>query len=148
LGDEETFQQIKEELKGSGNSYQAVRKMEYLGGKRAVEALVNALDLPEDSIWKAWNKECGLRTLCYPNTNENWKQIWSLKSDETEAHQEICWAMTFHTCVIGVLGYMVKDPPLPPGAKARPENIRKWRDWWPVNQDRAEFAVKPQPKFE
>jgi hypothetical protein len=55
LGDEEMFQQIKEELKGSGNSYQAVRKMEYIGGKRAVEALVNALDLPEDSIWKAWN---------------------------------------------------------------------------------------------
>jgi hypothetical protein len=43
---------------------------------------------------------------------------------------------------------MVKDTPLPPRAKATLENIRKWKDWWATNQDRAEFAVKPQSKFE
>jgi hypothetical protein len=148
LGDEEMYQQIVAELKGNGNAYQAVRKLEYLGGKKAVEALVNALDIPEDSIWKAWNKECGLRTFCYPNVSQNWKQIWNVKLDGVEAHQEVCWAMTFHPCIIGVLGYMVKDPPLPPGADATPENIRKWKDWWAANRDRAQFVMKPQPNFE
>jgi hypothetical protein len=148
LGDEEMYQQILAELRGNGNAYQAVRKLEYLGGKRAVEALVNALDIPEDSIWKAWNKECGLRTFCYPNVSQNWKQIWNVKLDGTEAHEEVCWAMTFHPCVIGVLGYMVKDPPLPPGSDATPENIRKWKDWWAANRNQAQFAMKPGPNFE
>jgi hypothetical protein len=95
-----------------------------------------------------WNKECGIRTFCYPNVTQNWKQIWNVKLDGAEGHHEICWAMKFHPCIIGVLGYMVKDPPLPPGADATPENIRKWKDWWLANQDRAQFVMKPGPNFE
>jgi hypothetical protein len=148
LGDEEMYQQIVAELNGNGNAYQAVRKLEYLGGRRAMGTLVKALDLPEELVWKAWNKECGDWTYCYPNAAQNWKQIWNLKPNGGERSQEICQAMTFHACVVGVLGYMVKDPPLSPGAAATPENIRRWKEWWAANQDRAEFVVKPTPTFE
>ncbi|HXY24651.1 MAG TPA: hypothetical protein VEI73_08370 [Candidatus Acidoferrum sp.] len=148
LGDEEMYQQIVAELNGNGNAYQAVRKLQYLGGKRAFEALIKALDTPEDAVWKAWNKECGTWTFCYPNVNQNWKLIWSSKQYGIEVSQETCRAMPFHDCVVGVLGFMVKDPPLPPGSPAAPENIRKWKEWWASHQDRAEFVVKPQPSFE
>jgi PBS lyase HEAT-like repeat len=148
LGDDEMYRQIVAELNGNGNAFQAVRKLEYLGGKRAVEALVKALDLPEDLVWKAWNKECGNRTFCYPNVNANWKQIWNLKPNGEEISQEICRAMPFHACVVGVLGFMVKNPPLPPGAAGTTENIRAWKEWWTASQHKTEFVVKPQPKFE
>jgi hypothetical protein len=148
LGDEEMYQQIVAELNGNGNAYQAVRKLEYLGGRRAVETLVKALDLSEDLLWKEWNKECDNRTNCYPNATENWKLIWNLKPNGVETSQEICRATTFHACVLGVLGFMVKNPPLPPGAAATMENIRRWKEWWAANQDTAEFVVKPQPKLE
>jgi hypothetical protein len=148
LGDEETYQQIVAELNGNGNAYQAVRKLEYLGGRTAVEALVKVLDVPEDLVWKGWNKECGTWTYCYPHVTQNWKQIWNLKPNGLEISREACQAMSFHACVVGVLGFMVKDPPLPPGAAATPENIRKWKEWWAANQDRAVFVVKPQSKFE
>lgn len=98
--------------------------------------------------WKSWNKEYANTTFCYPNVPQNWKQIWNLAPNGTEVHQEICWAMKFHDCVAGVLGYMVKDPPLPPGAAATPENIQRWKEWWAANQDQAQFVVKPQPKLE
>jgi hypothetical protein len=147
LGDEEMFQQIVLGLR-DGNAYQSVRKLEYLGGKRSVEALVNALDISEDAVQKAWMKDCGDRTNCYPNVSVAWRQIWNSKPDGEEIETEICRTMAFHSCVVGVLGYMVKSPPLPPGAAATPENIRRWKEWWVANQDRAEFVVKPQPKFE
>jgi hypothetical protein len=147
LGDEEMFGQIVAELRG-GTAYQSVRKLEYLGGKRAVEALVSALDISEDAVQKARMKECGDRTYCYPINPVQWRQIWNLKPDGKEIEIEICRATPFHSCVVGVLGYMVKNPPLAPGAAATPENIRKWKEWWASNKDRAEFVVKPAPTFE
>jgi hypothetical protein len=140
-GDEAVFGQIVAELSG-GTPYQSVRKLQYLGGKRSVDALVNSLDLSEDAVQKARMKECADRA-CYPDVPVQWRQIWKLQMDGQEVGIELCRAMSFHSCVVGVLGYMVKDPPLPPGAPATPENIQKWKDWWPKNKDHAEFNVKP-----
>jgi hypothetical protein len=140
-GDEAMFAQIVAELSGD-TPYQSVRKLEYLGGKRSVDALVNSLDLSEDVVQKARMKECAIRE-CYPDVRVQWRQIWKLQMDGHEIQTELCEAMSFHSCVVGVLGYMVKNPPLPPGAPATPENIQKWKDWWAKNKDHAEFAVKP-----
>jgi len=140
-GDQAMFAQIVAELSG-GTPYQSVRKLEYLGGKRSVDALVNSLDLSEDAVQKARMKECGDRA-CYPDVPVQWRQIWKIQMDGQEVGTEICRAMSFHSCVVGVLGYMVKDPPLPPGSPASPENIQKWKDWWAKNKDRAEFVLKP-----
>jgi hypothetical protein len=147
LGDEEMFGQIVAELRG-GTAYQSVRKLEYLGGGRAMDALVSALDISEDSVQKARAKECGNRTYCYPNVQVQWRQIWNLKPDGKEIESELCERMSFHSCVVGVLGYMVKNPPLAPGAAATPENMEKWKEWWGKNKDQAEFVVKAAPTFE
>jgi len=147
LGDAEMFQQIVAELSG-GTAYQSVRKLEYLGGKRAVDALVKALDVSEDAVQKARAKECGDRTYCYPNVQVQWRQIWTSKPDGKEIESELCERMSFHSCVVGVLGYMVKNPPLAPRATASPDNIQKWKEWWAKNKDHAEFVVKPAPTFE
>jgi len=147
LGDAEMLEQIVAELSG-GTAYQSVRKLEYLGGKRAVDGLVRALDISEDSVQKARAKECGDRTHCYPNVQVQWRQIWNLKSDGKEIESELCERMSFHSCVVGVLGYMVKNPPLAPGAAATPENMEKWKEWWGKNKDHAEFVVKAAPTFE
>lgn len=142
VGDEQMFDQIVAELNGEA-AYQSVRKLEYLGGKRSVDALVNALDLSADAVQKAHWKGCGNSTRCYPDVGVQWRQIWNLKMNGEELHQELCETMSFHSCVVGVLGYMVKDPPLPPGAETTPENIQKWKEWWAKNKDQAEFVVKP-----
>ncbi len=147
LGDEEMFDQIVTEL-GGGTAYQSVRKLQYLGGKRAVDALVKALDVSEDAVQKARATDCGLRTFCYPSVPVQWRQIWKAEPDGVEIQRELCETMSFHSCVVGVLGFMVKDPPLAPGAAATPENIQKWQHWWRQNKDSAEFVIKPAPTFE
>ncbi len=141
LGDDAMFAQIVAGLSGE-TPYQSVRKLQYLGGKHSVDALVSSLDLSEDTVQKARMKECAIRA-CYPDVRVHWRQIWKLQMDGHEIETELCQAMSFHSCVVGVLGYMVKDPPLPPGAPATPENIQKWKDWWAKNKDHAEFVVKP-----
>jgi hypothetical protein len=147
LGDQEMFGQIVAEL-GSGTAYQAVRKLEYLGGKRSVGALIKALDFSEEAVEIARARDCATRTYCYPDARLQWKQIWKLKRDGQEIEREVCLGTDFHTCVVGVLGFMVKDPPLPPGAPATPENIRTWKQWWENNKERAEFQPKPAQSFE
>jgi hypothetical protein len=52
LGNDEMFDQIIAELHGP-TAYESVRKLEFIGGKRAVDALVKALDVPEEVVQKA-----------------------------------------------------------------------------------------------
>jgi hypothetical protein len=147
LGDQKMFDQIVAELNGEA-AYQSVRKLEYLGGKRSVDALISALDLSDDAIQKALWKGCGNTTRCYPDVGVQWRQIWHTEMNGKELHQELCETMTFHSCVVGILGYMVKDPPLPPEAEATPENIQKWKNWWAKNKDQAEFTTRPAQSAE
>ena len=58
VGDEKMFDQIVAELNGEA-AYQSLRRLEYLGGKRSVDALVKALDLSADAVQKAHWKGCG-----------------------------------------------------------------------------------------
>lgn len=150
LGDEEMFQDIVDELQQG--FYAPVRKLEFIGGRRSVEALVKALDVSEEAAQKAQANACRYWTFCYPNVKGQFKSIW-LKTPyppNTEMDRETCVAETFHACVVGALGLMLKNPPVPPGAAPTPENIGKWKEWWAQNQnkDHAELVTKPEPAFE
>jgi hypothetical protein len=147
LGDEAIFEQIVAGLKG-GAAYASVRKLEFIGGKRAVDALVKALDVSEEVVQKARAKECGPWTYCYPNLQQRYKPIWRTVPYNWEVDREVCATETFHECLVGALGFMVKNPPLPPGAGATADNIQQWKSWWEKNKERAEFAVRSARTFE
>jgi hypothetical protein len=147
LGDHEMFDFIVSEL-GGGFAYESVRKLEFLGGKLAVDALVSALSVPDEVVDKARAKACGQSTYCYGSGPIPWKPIWTVTPWSVEIDREACLTEHFHACLIGVLALMVKNPPLPPAAPATPENIQKWRDWWTENKDHAIFVQRPIQSFE
>lgn len=146
-GDAGALEQIVAELNG-GTAYESVRKLEYIGGRRAVDALVKALDLSEDGVQIARARQCGLQTYCYPDARLFWKSIW--ESDSYHAHipQETCQGVNYHTCVVGALGSMVKNPPVPAEAQGTAQNVETWKQWWAKNREKAEFATKAEPAFE
>jgi hypothetical protein len=101
LGDEEVFQQIVDELQQG--FYAPVRKLEFIGGKRSVEALVKALDVSEEAAQKAQAKACGNWTFCYPNVQEQFKSIW-LKTPyppNVEMNRETCATEIQFSCLCG-----------------------------------------------
>ena len=126
LGDREMFDRIVSELSG-GFAYQSVRKLEYIGGKPAVDALVNALSVPDEVVEKARSKACGPSIYCYGSGQIPWKPIWTVTPKAIEIDRETCLTERYHACLIGVLALMVKNPPLPPTAPATPETSRSGR---------------------
>ena len=112
-----------------------------------MDALVKVLDISEEAVQKARRIECGPWTYCYPN-DQAYKPIWGRVPYNSQIDLETCETETFHGCLVGVLGFMVKDPPLRPGADPTPKNVQKWKDWWAKNQDHAEFIVRPTQPFE
>ena len=142
MGDGEMFEQIISEL-SEKNAYEAVRKLEFIGGKQSVDALIHSLDVP-DPARKLQNLEARERTYL---------PIWKASSIgvQGEIEQETCTPFSSHpyqACVMGVLALMVKDPPLPANAKMNQENIQIWKDWWTKNKDQAIFVRKPDHTFE
>jgi hypothetical protein len=147
LGDREMFDRIVSELAGAFAN-ESVRKLEFLGGKPAVDALVNALSVPEAVVEKARSKACGPSIYCYGSGQIPWKAIWTVTPTAAQIDRETCLAEPYHACLIGVLALMVKDPPLPFTAPVTPENIQKWKDWWAENKDHALFVQRPVQSFE
>jgi hypothetical protein len=143
LGDREMFDQIVSELSNK-NAYEAVRKLEFIGGKQAVDALIHSLDMTEEAARKLQNLETPQRSYL---------PIWRASSIgvQGEIEQETCTPFSSHPyqeCVMGVLPLMVKDPPVPPNAKMNKENIQIWKDWWAKNKDQAVVVQKPDHPFE
>lgn len=143
LGDREMFDQVVSELSGK-YAYEAVRKLEFIGGKQAVDALIHSLDMNEEVARKLQNLE---------TPEKAYLPIWRASpiAVQGEIEQETCTPFSSHpyqACVMGVLGLMVKDPPLPANARMSKENIQIWKDWWTKNKDQAVFAQKPEHTFE
>jgi hypothetical protein len=147
LGDREMFDHIVSEL-GGAFAYESVRKLEFLGGKPAVDALVKALSVPDEVVEKARSKACGQSVYCYDSGQIPWKPIWTVTPMAVEIDRETCLTQRYHACLIGVLALMVKNPPLPTTAPATPENIQNWKDWWAGNKDHAVFVQRPVQPFE
>jgi hypothetical protein len=123
LGDQEMFDRIVSEL-GGAFACESVRKLEFVGGKPAVDALVNALSVRDEVVEKARSKACGQSIYCYDG-GDYWKPIWTATPMAVEIDRETCLKERYHDCLIGVLALMVKNPPLPSTAPATPENIQK-----------------------
>jgi hypothetical protein len=143
LGDREMFEQIVTELSGK-YAYEAVRKLEFIGGRQAVEALIDSLDMTVEVARKLQNLDTPQRAYL---------PIWraSAIGVQGEIEQETCTPFSSHPyqeCVTGVLALMVKDPPLPVNAKLSGENVQIWKDWWMKNKNRAVFVQKPEHTFE
>jgi hypothetical protein len=143
LGDREMFQQIVSELSDK-YAYEDVRKLEFIGGKQAVNALIDSLDMTEVAARKLQNLE---------TPEKSYLPIWraSAIGAQGEIEHETCTPFSSHpyqACVMGVLPLMVKDPPLPANAKMSKENIQIWKDWWTKNKDQAVFVQKPEHTFE
>lgn len=136
------FDQIVAEL-GTEHAFEAVRKLEFIGGERPVSALVNALDVTAELNGKLGR---------VPTPPRTWKPMWKLMPRGFgPPDEEVCApysAKPFQGCLLGVLALMVKDPPLPPAAKPTLENVQKWKDWWAKNKDQAVFAQHPVQSFE
>jgi hypothetical protein len=149
LGDNEMFEQIVAELHG-GTAYESVRKLEFIGGQRAVDALVKALDVPEEVVQKAraQGPGCGNGPAYCHGRQDFYKPIWGTMPYNAQIDRESCFTETFHECFVYVLGRMVKNPPVAPGAEATAQNVGKWKEWWAKNGERAELVVKPVQKFE
>jgi hypothetical protein len=143
LGDQEMFDQIVSELSDK-TAYEAVRKLEFIGGKPAVNALVHSLDLTVETAKKVQN---------LPTPDESFMPIWSAGpvTLRGEIEQETCVPFSSHPyqgCVMGVLALMVKNPPLPVNAKMSKENIQIWKDWWTKIGDHAVFVQRPVQSYE
>ncbi len=147
LGDREMFDHIVSEL-GGAFAYESVRKLEFLGGKPAVDALVNALSVPDEVVEKARSKACRQSVYCYGSGQIPWKPIWTVTPLAVEIDRETCLTERYHACLIGVLALMVKNPPLPTTVPATPDNIQKWKDWWAGNKDHTAFVQRPVQPFE
>jgi hypothetical protein len=150
VGDDEMFEQIVAELSGA-TAYESVRKLEFIGGRRAVDALVKTLDVPEEVVQKARAQGPGCGNgpaYCHGPGRDFYKPIWGTIRYNAELDRESCAMETFHGCLLGALGLMVKNPPVPPGAEATSQNIAKWKKWWAKNRERAELAARSAQKFE
>ncbi len=147
LGDQEMFDRIVSEL-GGAFAYESVRKLQFLGGKPAVAALVNALSVPDEVVERARSKACGQSIYCDGSGEIPWKPIWTVTPMAVEIDRENCLTERYHACLIGVLALMVKNPPLLSSAPATPENIQKWKDWWARNKDQAVFVQRPVQSYE
>lgn len=89
LGDQEMFDHIVSGL-GGAFAHESVRKLEFLGGKPAVAALVKALSVPDEVVEKARAKACGQSTDCYGRGQIPWKPIWTVTPMAVEIDREAC----------------------------------------------------------
>jgi hypothetical protein len=103
-GDKEQFQHIVDKL-NSTDFDDAVVKLAYVGGKDAVEALIDALDLH-------------LFLHGTPRSTTYFKNE----------------SLRFRRHVLSALPSLVKAAPLPASALPTDENAEKWRTWWAANK--------------
>lgn len=129
LGDQGEFNRIAQELRPD-SSTDPIGKLRYIGGRNAVEALIDALRVqpqsvgvmaPESSTQKAKRKK--------PRQSLNDRIL-------TERNEN------FQKSILAALASMVKNPPLSDTASPSTENIERWKDWWAKNRETAQF-VKP-----
>ena len=113
LGDGEEFQAIVRELESPG-SVDAVRKMEYIGGRRAAGAMLESLNdakFLDD----------------YPDWKYDGKNAPGIVFDHDEAIENA----------------LIKMVVSPPDTTGEQRNKGKWLAWWAQNRNTAQFAPPP-----
>jgi hypothetical protein len=138
MGNKEAFGAIEDELV-HGAYPDAIAKFEYVGGRDAVDILVNALGIPTQATQNAQK----LMDQCIQN---HAKGKWRNKAEEEESIQKNCVQFYgaavngYPEAILRGLGHMVKDPPIPADSPPTSDNFQKWKDWWKANQDKTEFT--------
>jgi len=119
LGDEEAFQSMEQGVKNHGSSI-VIDMLHRIGGKRAVNALVDALDsdFPRDFA----------------------------TGGDLHGKLHADYIKEADRSIISVLTEMVADPPRMRGNLAHQKN--QWKDWWASNQDTAQFVAPPSKNYE
>ena len=113
LGEGEEFKAIVDELESPG-TVDAVLKMQFIGGRRAVEALMESLQ--------------GTNFLAeYPDYKFDGINAPGFKAGHDES-------------IVNTLPKMVVVPPKGVG---RPRNKRTWLNWWAKNRETAQIADPP-----
>jgi hypothetical protein len=113
LGDAEEFQAIVRELESPG-SLDAVLKMQYIGGRRAAEAMLESLN--------------GAKFLDdYPDWKYDGKNAPGIVFDHDEAIENA----------------LIKMVVSPPDTTGEQRNKGKWLAWWAQNKNTAQFAPPP-----
>jgi hypothetical protein len=153
LGDEQMLSQIATELTGFPYHWdnipvEAVRKLKFLGGERAVGILIGALGNlkgMEQEGEKAF-EQC-IEPSIYSGLHRTPEQDAYIRKvcdhDRYFGHVRDVNGLLMKT-----LAEMVKDPPLSADARATPENFQKWRAWWAQNKDHAVVVQRPDQSFE
>jgi len=118
LGDAEEFKTIADELDGPGYN-DAIIKMQYLGGRKAVEALIQGLN--STNFLSA-----------YPE----------FKNDRLHAPR---WKLERDQAIINTLAKMVVSPPKVTG---KPDSKQIWLSWSVKNRETAQFIKPPNTTFE
>jgi hypothetical protein len=113
LGDAEEFQAIVRELESPG-SVDAVLKMQYIGGRRAAEAMLESLK--------------GAKFLDdYPDWKYDGKNAPGILFDHDEAIENT----------------LIKMVVSPPDTTGEQRNKGKWLAWWAQNKNTAQFVPPP-----
>ena len=152
LGDKAMLAQVRAELedgRGAFTPVEAVRKLKFIGGFEAADALVDSLG--------------NLRGL-QKQGEENFAQCTQPSiytglhptPEQQEATRVQCGRLAYfeqvgrvNALVLQTLAELVKDPPLPADAQPTAENFKRWKSWWNENKDRASFIVqRPEQTFE
>lgn len=108
-GDENELHRIENELQVSTKD--AIEKLQFIGGRRAVEALIHSLDSSDEEVL--------LRKFYAPKDASH-------------------LALEHQRSLMYVLSKLVKDPPLSPTAPGQ-HGAATWTAWWAREKDRAVF---------
>ena len=118
LGNEEEFNAILSELE-SPSSVDAVKKLQYIGGKRAVVALMHSLN--------------GANFLSeYPDWKNDGINAPGILFDHDEA----------------IASAPVKMVASPPDTTGEPKSKKKWLDWWEKNENAVQLVRTREVSFE
>src|SRR5262249_58584491 len=130
LGDREALSGITAETKEVQSSFGGgVLKLQYVGGKEAVDVLLSVLGAPTPGLVKA------KAARDQPTDDRN---LRFLVEDRYRVEEQIY--REYQASILGALARLVKDPPLSQGAPPTEESFQKWKGWWAKNRDRAQLV--------
>jgi len=119
MGNEGEFRAILDELESPFSCVDAAIKMQFIGGRRAVEALMESLN--------------GDKFLSqYPDYKNDGDHAPGLVFDHDEA-------------ITKALVNLVVSPPDTTG---EPRSRKTWLDWWAMNRTIARFVIQPETTYE
>ena len=153
IGDQQMLNQIATELTGfpyylDFAPVEAVRKLKFIGGRRAVDILIGALgNLKGMELEGEKNFEQCIEPSVYSGLHRTPEEEAFVRK-QCDRDRYFSHVRNTNALLMMTLAEIVSNPPLPSDAPATPDNIREWKDWWARNKDQAVFVQRPIPSLE